>query len=363
MAPVETQAVKGKHLTPPIPPLWDDPLTASLAAVDGTPPLKEGFSGPCNLFVAANELVQFNSSTPNLTYDANGNLVSQTNASGTTTYMWDARNRLTGLSGPGVSASFTYDALGRRINKTVNGVKTDYLYDGNDIVAEIGGGAVSATYLRSLNVDEPFVRQGSVSEYYHTDVLGSVLALSDGSGTVQTTYRYDPFGNTTVTGSSSNVFQYTGREADGTGLLFYRARFYSPTLQRFISEDPLEFLAGDFNLYVYAGNSPLNFVDPDGEIRIFLPRIFNRPIPTPKPKEVRPTPGPEQKLQPAPPAKQPPTGKELIRPTAEMKKLEGMRKILELIRDFFRNINPDDLGAVDLPMWLGCRKPPCGQEA
>ncbi|MCI0529695.1 MAG: hypothetical protein L0Y56_19815, partial [Nitrospira sp.] len=131
---------------------------------------------------AANEQIQFNNPTPNLTYDANGNLTSQTDTNGTTTYTWDSRNRLTAISGPGVSASFIYDALGRRTSKTINGVTTKYQYDTNNIVAEIGGGSVVTTYLRSLSVDEPFVRQSSIPEYYHTDALGSVLALTDEAG-------------------------------------------------------------------------------------------------------------------------------------------------------------------------------------
>jgi len=98
-----------------------------------------------------------------------------------------------------------------------------------------------------------------------------VLALTNDAGAVQTTYRYDPFGNTTVTGTSTNPFQYTGRENDGTGLMFYRARYYSPTLQRFISEDPIEFFGGDVNLYAYVLNSPLNFIDPYGLAAILLP--------------------------------------------------------------------------------------------
>ncbi len=64
---------------------------------------------------------------------------------------------------------------------------------------------------------------------------------------------------------STNTYQYTGRENDGTGLYFYRARYYSPTLQRFISEDPLGFRGGDANLYAYVWNSPSNFFDPIGE--------------------------------------------------------------------------------------------------
>jgi len=235
---------------------------------------------------AANEQIQFNSSTPNLTYDANGNLTSQTDANGTTTYTWDARNRLIAQSGPGVAASFTYDALGRRTSKTINGITTQFLYDGNDIVQEIGGGAVGASYLRSLNIDEPFVRRSSSNEFYHTDALGSVLALTNDAGTVATNYSYEAFGKTTIVGTSSNPFQYTGRENDGAGLYYYRARYFSPMMERFVGEDPLHLgsaqllrqVAPDLravsaalirrtellNRYSYVINNPIKFIDPLG---------------------------------------------------------------------------------------------------
>ena len=141
------------------------------------------------------------------------------------------------------------------------------MYDGNDIVAEIQGGVVTTTYLRGLNIDEPFIRQSSSgNEFYHTDALGSVLALTDQTGAVQTTYRYDPFGNTTVTGTSTNPFQYAGRENDGTGMYYYRARYYSPKMQRFLGEDPIGFAGGDENLYAYVWNNPLKWIDPHGLI-------------------------------------------------------------------------------------------------
>jgi RHS repeat-associated protein len=206
---------------------------------------------------AANQMTQF--STDTLTYDANGNLTFD----GTNTYTWNARNRLVQMSSGSLLANFIYDALGRRVRKTINGATTRYLYDGNDIVAEIQYGAISATYLRSLNIDEPFLRASSVAEYYHTDALGSTLALTDQNGTVQTTYSYDLYGSTTASGISTNPFQYTGRENDGIGLFFYRSRYYIPTLQRFIAEDPIGFIGG-LNLYGYVGNNPINFVDPFG---------------------------------------------------------------------------------------------------
>jgi len=213
---------------------------------------------------AANQQVQFNNLAPNLGYDANGNLTSRTDASGTTTYTWDARNRLVAISGPSLSLSFQYDALGRRIGKTVNGVRTGYLYDGRDITQEIANGAISTSYLRSLTIDEPLARQSISNQYYHTDSLGSTLVLTDVTGAVMTSYQYEAFGKTTITEPSFNPFQYTGRENDGTGLYYYRARYYSPELSRFISEDPLDFDGGDINLYSYTSNDPIDRNDPDG---------------------------------------------------------------------------------------------------
>lgn len=63
--------------------------------------------------------------------------------------------------------------------------------------------------------------------------------------------------------SDQGVYEFTGRENDGTGLYYYRARYYSPTYQRFIAQDPIGFRGG-LNLYVYALNDPVDFGDPAG---------------------------------------------------------------------------------------------------
>ena len=94
--------------------------------------------------------------------------------------------------------------------------------------------------------------------------LCATRPLADSSGTIQTQYTFDPFGNTTPSGSSTtNSFAYTGRELDATGLYFYRARYYSAGLQRFVSEDPLDGL-GIENEYTYASDDPVDLVDPSG---------------------------------------------------------------------------------------------------
>jgi RHS repeat-associated protein len=139
------------------------------------------------------------------------------------------------------------------------------VYDGVNPVKEATG-ATTIHLLTGLGVDEYLTRTiGGTTEYLLGDALGSTLALADGSGSVATQYSYEPFGTSSVSGtSSSSEFGYTGREDDGTGVYYYRARYYHPVLQRFLSEDPIEFAGGDLNLYAYVWNSPTMFVDPRG---------------------------------------------------------------------------------------------------
>ncbi len=199
--------------------------------------------------------------TANLFYDLNGNMTSD----GTHSYTWDARNRLTQIDS-GNTASFSYDPFGRRTSKTVLSTQTGFVYDSANPVQELSGTTVTANSL-SVGVDEVFQRSDSAgARSFITDALGSSLALMDSSGTAQTSYTYEPFGNTTMTGAATtSSFAYTGREIDATGLYYDRARYYHPTFQRFISEDPLGFGGGDENLYAYAWDSPTNFIDPVGQ--------------------------------------------------------------------------------------------------
>jgi RHS repeat-associated protein len=215
-----------------------------------------------NTFNAANEMTAFNGAT--LSYDANGNLTSD----GTNTYSWDARNHLTGISGP-VPASFVYDALGRRAAKTINGAITQFLYDRRNPVQELDGASppnVTANLLTGLKIDEYFSRTDSAgSATLLADALGNTLGLTNTSDALNTTYTYEPFGNVTISGSANtNSFQFTGRENDGTGLYYYRAQYYGSTSQRFISQDPIEFAGKDFDLYAYVKNSPLFGANPLG---------------------------------------------------------------------------------------------------
>jgi RHS repeat-associated protein len=213
---------------------------------------------------ANNQQTAFGAATA--TYDLNGNLATFTDASGTTTYTWNTRNQLTAISGPGLTGSFTYDSFGRRTGKTINGTTTNFVYDGLNPVQEKNGATVTANLLTGLGIDEFFTRTDGVGvRALLPDALGSTVALGDGTGTLQTQYTYEPFGITTQTGlASTSSYKYTGREDDGTGLLYYRARYYQPRLQRFIAEDPLGIHGREVNLYGYVLNDPISLTDPLG---------------------------------------------------------------------------------------------------
>ena len=200
-----------------------------------------------------------------LSYDSNGNLTFD----GTNTYAWNARNQLTQISQNGVAQlTYAYDPFGRRISKTVQGgTPTQYLYDGDNAVQETQGSNVNAI-LTGLGVDERFARTDVTGRtYFLTDVLNSTLALTDATGAIREQYSYDPYGNVTpsdTTTDFTNPYQYTGREADAPGLYYYRARYYSPPMGGFISEDPARGAGGQPSYYAYVGGNPINNTDSSG---------------------------------------------------------------------------------------------------
>jgi RHS repeat-associated protein len=197
--------------------------------------------------------------------DANGNTLSDPSGK---SYSWDFENRLTQVVNPGVGTiTFRYDPWGRRIQKSGPNGTTNFVYDESNTIEELDGvGNVLARYTQGKGIDEPLgeLRAG-IPSYYESDGLGSVTSLTNASATIAATYGYDAFGNLLVsTGSVTNPFRYTAREADTeTGLYYYRARFYDPTVGRFLSGDQIGNDEGS-NLYTYVRNAPIQFRDPTG---------------------------------------------------------------------------------------------------
>ncbi len=96
------------------------------------------------------------------------------------------------------------------------------------------------------------------------DALGSIIQMTNPAQATVASYSYDAYGNTTQVGTDSNSQQYTGRENDGTGLYYFRARYYSAVQGRFISQDPLGWGAGQSNGYTYVHDNPVQKKDPMG---------------------------------------------------------------------------------------------------
>jgi RHS repeat-associated protein len=220
-----------------------------------------------------------NTATGSYNYDANGNLTVKFENGKRWIFIWDYENRLSVASDRKVRIRYVYDALGRRVAR-YSGAKgaTKFTYDGQDVLLDDDRESAITKYLNGLGIDNK-LRQanGTNVQYFLTDNLGSTNALTDASGAIQSQTNYDAFGN--QTGVIGTRYGFTGRERDEqTGLMFYRARWYSSELGRFISEDPIGFAGGDVNLYGYVKNSSINLIDPTGLIGICTGALGN-PVP------------------------------------------------------------------------------------
>jgi RHS repeat-associated protein len=205
------------------------------------------------------------------TYDANGNRLTETSASGTLTYTWDGRNRLSAIKNSnGNTTTLQYD-FGRNllgVSQTIGAATTtqSFVIDSlTNVVALTGpsGSAVSVLTGRSLDSHYASVDASGDVAFGIKDGLGSITGITDGSGNLAAKFDYEPFGQTTGTAESSYPFAYTGRVPILGNIFYYRNRFYDAGVGRFLSEDPIG-LRGGSNLYAYVRNNPINRIDPRG---------------------------------------------------------------------------------------------------
>jgi RHS repeat-associated protein len=195
--------------------------------------------------------------------------------------------------------TYTYDPSGRRIEKKYDGeLITRYVYDGDHCIAEYDiNSNLKRKYIYGPCVDEPVCMiEATVSPaatyYYHFDALGSVVALTNGSGNTVEVYEYDVYGRVGMADANHpNRFLFTGREFDKeTGLYYYRARYYNPQIGRFLQTDPVGYSAG-MNCYAYCDNNPVDLSDPLGTYAYyndFAAALRGRGVKTADPNYYRP---------------------------------------------------------------------------
>ncbi|MGB2698349.1 MAG: RHS repeat-associated core domain-containing protein [Candidatus Zixiibacteriota bacterium] len=210
----------------------------------------------------------------NFAHNCNGNLIDDD----INTYEYDYENRLIRVirkSDGDTLGEYRYDALGRRIEKDTAGVTTGYLYDGDRVIEERIGGSLEAEYVYGDWIDEVLTMDRTdTTYYYHTNSLGSIIALTNTSGKVVERYSYDAYGEVSIMDSVGtpvpnsavdNPYMFTARRYDTeTELYYYRARYYNHERGRFLQRDPLGY-TDVMNLYEYANSNPIIFLDSKGK--------------------------------------------------------------------------------------------------
>jgi RHS repeat-associated protein len=210
------------------------------------------------------------------TYDNNGNTVSTTDGVDTSTYSYDYENRLIFAQTPISEIDYEYDVDDIRVSSTVNGIVTKYLVDKNREYAQVlqETDEIGTLIVRYVYGDDLISQhRNGTATYYHYDGQISTRKLTNASEAITDSYVYDAFGVLiNRLGTTANNYLYAGEQYDpNVGFYYLRARYYNPSVGRFMTMDTVAgsiFEPKTLHKYLYAGNDPVNNIDPSGQFTI-----------------------------------------------------------------------------------------------
>ena len=213
----------------------------------------------------SNRLASVNGRTVrNFTYDAAGNTLSD----GLTNFSYNARGRMASATVGTSTTSYVYNGKGERIAKNGPHVPGGVMYFAYDeagrLIGEYDAKAKPIQEIIYIDRLPVAVARKNALYYVHADHLGTARAITDARNKVVWLWDSDPFG-TTPPADSGNEFvfnlRFPGQYYDKETNLHYNwHRYYSPGLGRYVSADPIGLAAGT-NLYAYALNNPINWLD------------------------------------------------------------------------------------------------------
>ena len=234
------------------------------------------------------------------TYDDNGNILSmstksftyanhnnQITSDGTRTFQYDKSGRMSTLSGASLEYDmrnnlrnyppvgyYRYNADNQRIMQIENGLQsltTYYVKSGGTTLAEYDyNDNNTAEYIYGLDgIIAKYNASTHTYYWFYKDNLGSTRQVGPASGTLYSKTQYTdyyPFGEEYTSSGTETDYRFTGKEKDNTGLLYFGARYYDPSIGRFLTPDPMANNRPWMTPYHYCQNNPLSRIDPDGRV-------------------------------------------------------------------------------------------------
>jgi RHS repeat-associated protein len=203
--------------------------------------------------------------------DARGNVILlEAQGQGALRLTYNARNLLIRADLPdGTTAEYAYDPFGRRILKRYRGAETRYFWAGDTMVHEETTGATEEIrdylYLPGEVPTPVAIRVNGVTFCVHADHRSAPTRVTDGQGNLVWMADYSAFGQARIRlNDLPHALRLPGQYFDAeTGLHYNRARYYCPSIGRYLSADPNGFTEG-VHFFVYADNDPVNLTDPLG---------------------------------------------------------------------------------------------------